>query len=172
LHGKEFNFDELLRLGNPGNVFRTTLAHSMAEQGYAFSLDQLLALGNPEDDFGVTIAHWMAARGHIFSLNDLLMLGNPKIRPNPWMLDWWSSADFTSQLIDSGSPAERIGASVAHIMAREGHEFSVEEILTLGNPVDLKGASLVDWMAWRGTHLAPEDLARLQQVSEETATAD
>jgi hypothetical protein len=100
------------------------------------------------------------------------MLGNPKIRPNPWMLDWWNSADFTAQLIENGSPAECIGASVAHIMAREGYEFSVEEILTLGNPVDLNGASLVDWMAWRGNNLAPEELARLQPVNEETTSTD
>jgi hypothetical protein len=39
------------------------------------------------------------------------------------------------------------GATVAHIMAREGHHFSDEEIQKLGDPKDQAGLKLADWMA-------------------------
>ncbi len=48
------------------------------------------------------------------------------------------------------------GATVAHIMAREGHKFKVEEIKALGNPVDAAGLTIADWMEKRESPLTDE----------------
>jgi ankyrin repeat protein len=173
--GGTFSVDALLNIHNPASDTRWSIAHILADRGTVFSLDELLRLGNPPDLYGNTPAHVMARRGHIFPLDHLLRLGNPGNRWNLTPAHWVARAyHFTvDDLQRLGNPAissERIvylvgdieldsttlyemgvainfpGATVAHIMAREGWRFSPQDLQRLGDPQDAEGRTISDWM--------------------------
>jgi hypothetical protein len=156
-NGYFFSVEQILFFGDPSDADGTTISLWQAKNNYHFTLEEILKLRNPADKIGATVAHWMAFLGHSFSVNELLKIGNDRIK------------FVFSDLIDKNNTAYNIyfygekyrdaeddfankivpfhqGATVAHIMAREGHQFTEEEIEQLGNPKDAAGLTIKDWM--------------------------
>jgi hypothetical protein len=135
--------------------FGRTLSIEMASHGHQFSFEEVVRLKNPKDDFEATLAHWLASFGKTFSVDEIIFLGNPVIqyyeddvydcdvsRAMSWCINQISQeAEYESRrnLLHNG-------ATIAHIMAREGHRFTDEEIARMGNQVDKAGLTIKDWM--------------------------
>jgi hypothetical protein len=152
--GKIFSVNEILLLGDTHTQGdEDTISLIMAMNGHLFTFHEIMRLGNPYNWCKCTIAHWMARYGHCFSINELLLLRNPKISLPDFDFSEGFGADQTySPLINCDEYYRSMrgvyhrGATVAHIMAREGHRFTDEEITALGNPKDREGMTIADWM--------------------------
>ncbi len=146
-------FEQIVALGDPAVFQNETLSLYSAWKGQVFTFDQIKILKNPEDYFGATLAHWCAKNGKRFSPSEILALGNPILSVS--LDDYYNARGLVEYNIGT-SPADAYllgghivqeGATIAHIMRREGYEFSHEEIAALGNPLDAAGRSLAD--KWR-----------------------
>jgi hypothetical protein len=120
---------------------------------YPFTYQEIMSIGNPTDSHGATLAHWRAFQGHRFTIPELLTL--------PEKISYKEDEEFLTHEIQSSvgywmclSPTDAYlmkeavahqGATVALIMAREGHVFTDEEIEQLHNPLDAEGKSIKDW---------------------------
>jgi hypothetical protein len=152
-----FTMDELITLGDIHfEDGERTISINMATRGHkVFTFDEIQRLNNPADKFGATLAHWQARYEHLFSVDELLKLNNARISYFPgdeYYMDscryiWYSVADIDEgQAYRSSENLMHNGATVAHIMARQGHQFKDEEIGLLGDPKDAAGLSVSDWM--------------------------
>ena len=158
LNGYMFTTEQILILGDyPGEEKKRdrTLSLWMIHFGHHFSFEEIIRLNNPADRFGATLAHWEARFGHRFSVAELLVLGNVIIdysENNVYYFDIMIPyclfiGDISEdEEYNCGSELLHNGATVAHIMAREGHRFTNKEISKLGNPIDKAGLSIKDWM--------------------------
>jgi hypothetical protein len=154
--GCGFTADQILILGDtPHGLWNRTLSIEVAAAGgKPFTLDEILRLHNPADAFGATLAHWQAFHGMRFTVDDLLTLHNPAIHyaaDTLYDLDLYQREYTIADISEEREYGQKInilhnGATVAHIMAREGQRFSQEEIARLGNPLDAGGMSIGDWM--------------------------
>ena len=126
-----------------------------ARNGYHLSFQEILQLNNPSDRFSATLAHWLTFTGQKFTLEELLRLGNPSIEYDEgdfYDYGYDFSVEITiAQISQEEDYSKRRyilhnGATIAHIMAREGHRFTDEEIARLGNPKDKMGLTIKDWM--------------------------
>ncbi len=154
--GFPFTVDQILFLGDyPDATWRIPISIELAKLGYRFTLEEILRLNNPKDTLGATLAHWLAFKGQIFTLDQILKLGNPVVEYRPDDMYPGDAAWQDYLLVRDVSEAEvyakkhfilHNGATIGHIMAREGHRFTDEEIARLGNPVDRAGLTIKDWM--------------------------
>lgn len=159
--GYKYTFTEIL------DICKATVGLSFAKQQklaiemlfwaawleYPFTYQEIMSIGNPIDEHGATLAHWRAFHGHHFTIPELLTL--------PEKISYKEDDVFVTHEIQGSigywmclSPAEAYsekeavahqGATVAHIMAREGYAFTDEEIEQLHNPLDADGKSIKDW---------------------------
>jgi hypothetical protein len=154
--GYRFTVDQLEIMGDSaGGYFGRTLSLEMASHGYPFTVEEVVRLKNPKDDFDATLAHWLAAFGKTFSVDEILSLGNPVIRYSEdeiydydieRAMSWCISEISQEKEYASRQNLLHNGATIAHIMAREGHRFSDDEIYKLGNPKDMAGLTIKSWM--------------------------
>ena len=182
--GHFLSFDDLMRLGNPKDIYKVSVAHVMVQKGHNFTVEQILMLGddrdiqglstsllmvknghqfsfeeimllkNPKDKQGATLAHWMARYGHRFTIEELIEMGNPDIDyaendiVNYFDMDHGGIVGHMDEEKEYNAKTYILhnGGTVAHIMAREGHRFTDEEIQKLGNPKDKAGLTISDWM--------------------------
>jgi hypothetical protein len=156
-NGFKFTVDELLALGDSPDFEKITISHCMVRGGHQFTFDEIIRLNNPAELFGVTLSHWMARWGHRFTIDELIKIGNPVITYPEGNL-YFNDGIYYKLINDdveyeSKRDLMHNGATVAHIMAREGHQFSFDEIKALGNPKDAAGRTLADWMASKGNPL-------------------
>ncbi len=116
--------------------------------GINVHLKKFFVLKNPKDRLGATLAHWLAFLGKRFSVKEIGLLGNPTINFNDGDLyDYdimWGRVWFIDDISQKDEYQNRRnilhnGATIGHVMAREGHRFTDEEIARLGNPVDTAG---------------------------------
>jgi hypothetical protein len=114
-------------------------------------LEEIIRLRNPADRLKATLAHWLARNGQVFSVAELMRLGNPIIRYDPDFLhELEAENDYRFNATEEGCYENQWElthrrATVAHIMARQGYQFSDEEINNLGNPMDGYNMTLRDW---------------------------
>ncbi len=113
-NGHHFTFEEIIRLNNPADTYKISLAHLMAHY-CEFTVGDLLLLGNPTDRDGDTVAHLMAKAGHRFSYHDLMRLGNPK---------------------------NNHGDTIAHVMVQAGHKFTTKEMKNMKLPFNIEQVSM------------------------------
>lgn len=128
----------------------------MVKSGHFYSIDEIIRLGNPYDRWGATLAHWQARYGYQFEIDDLIRLGNCRIHFKDDDVVWtdyssgnmyWTISDISvDEQYDRKTELLHNGATIAHIMAREGYRFIDEDIQRLGDPRDAAGLSLKDWM--------------------------
>ena len=156
-NGVEFTTDQILQLGDfPKEKLNEFLPLSiwMVIHGRFFTFDDIVRLNNPADKYGATLAHWQARSGYRFSVEELIQLGNKRIDYSEreiFNIDLVHGQVITVGNISEEEQYENMtallhkGATVAHIMAREGHKFTDEEIEKLGNPKDAEGLSLKNW---------------------------
>jgi hypothetical protein len=154
--GYSFTIDQIAKIGDSTEgAYRRTLSIEMASHGHQFSFEEVAWLKNPKDQFEATLAHWLAAFGKIFSVDEIIALGNPVINYSvDEIYDYDVSRAMCGCISQISQDAEyktkqnilHNGATIAHIMAREGTRFSEEEIIRLGNPVDRVGLTIKDWM--------------------------
>lgn len=157
-NGFVFTTDQLLQYGdfpeNEKNAI-TPIPISLVLQGHFFTCDDIILLKNPTDELGASMAHWQARLGYQFTIDDLIRLGDIRINYSKNDLYYFdimvpivlTIADFSEDEEYSKKCALlHNGATVAHIMAREGYKFTDEEIEKLGDPRDAEGLSLKDWM--------------------------
>lgn len=132
-----------------------TLSIEVAAHGHTFSFDDVVLLQNPRDQYGATLAHWLAAFGKTFTVDEIITLGNPVINYSEDVIYDYDIERSMSWSIKEISQDEEYkskqnilhnGATIAHIMAREGARFSEVEIIRLGNPADYAGLKIKDWM--------------------------
>jgi hypothetical protein len=121
--------------------------------GASYTYQEIMSVGNPTDSHGATLAHWQAFQGHRFTIPELLTFPE-KISYPPdeifWTHEIQGSVGFyciltPAEAYDMKEAVAHQGATVAHIMAREGYDFSDEEIEQLHNPVDADGKTIKDW---------------------------
>lgn len=109
--------DEVMKLGNPENVYGYSMAHFLASQGLYFPINVLLELPNFTDDNGITVAHSMANRGYNFSIEELVQIGNP---------------------------ADDNGTTVGHWMASNGYKFTQNDLSIIGDSMNNDGVRISD----------------------------
>jgi hypothetical protein len=152
-----FSMEELLALSDQHyQEWNRTISINMVVRGHkVFTFDEIQRLGNPADRFGATLAHWQARCGHQFTVDELLLLKDARINyysDDNYYVDttryiWLTMADIDErEIYRSFENLLHNGATVAHIMARESHRFTDEEIAILGDPKDDAGLSVSDWM--------------------------
>jgi hypothetical protein len=151
-HGHQFTIDEILKIDNYFDPFGFSFSFWLESHFHKFSFDDLIKLGNPVDSFGASLAHWMAFQGYRFSMQELNNIGS-------LVISYTNNQLYEEDVIFGGGydmnenetyQQKRYilhnGATVAHIMAREGFQFTEEEIEQLGNPKDNAGLTINDWM--------------------------
>jgi hypothetical protein len=154
--GYVFTVDQLEIIGDSADgYFGRTVSLEMASHGHQFPFEEVVRLKNPRDHFDATLAHWLAAYGKIFSVDEILTLGNPVIRyyeddiydcDVTRAMSWCISEISQAKEYESRRNLLHNGATIAHIMAREGHRFTDLDIIHLGNPKDKAGLTIKDWM--------------------------
>jgi hypothetical protein len=144
--------------------YTPALARLMAKHGFMFNMDELIQIGNlPEGYEWATSAHWMARNGYRFTIDELLRLGNPATKIQSLLrLEHDFIIESTEDDYQNRWGIAHDGATVAHIMAREGYRFSVDEIKALGNPKDAAGRTLADWMGIKGNPLTDAEMEELK----------
>lgn len=157
-NGCEFTTEEIIQLGDvPKDELKKFRPISiwMAIHGHFFTFDDIIRLNNPADKYGATLAHWQARSGYRFSVDELIKLGNRRINYSKGEIFYYDLMQPLLLTVGDISEDEQYenmtellhnGATIAHIMAREGYKFTDEEIEKLGNPRDAEGLSLKDWM--------------------------
>jgi ankyrin repeat protein len=150
-NGHRFSSDEIRVLCDPMDKRYDAIPMSMAMHGHQFSWEELLIYKDLRGSCNATIAHWMAKYGHHFSLEELLQIGNQVISYSKESL--YDSRSYCNvdeeEYYRDNIDVMHNGATVAHIMAREGHRFTNSEIEALGNPKDAEGLTIADWMTKR-----------------------
>lgn len=63
-----------------------------------------------------------------------------------------NNIEALSEILRLGNPYNKSGSSIAHILARRGYKFTVDDILKLGNPVDACGSTIGHWMAYKKSY--------------------
>ena len=144
-YGFEFSMAQLQEIGDYPDGSGKTISLLMAYRGHLFSFDEIMTINNPSDEFGNTLAHWVARHGGRFSVKELIRMGNPKIAFSEFEYEptYFVGNDIENHFPEKFSCA---GATVAHLMALEGAQFTAEEIEALGNPKDDNGLTIADWM--------------------------
>jgi hypothetical protein len=151
-HGHEFTIEEILKIDQYFEPDDFTFSLWLVSNFHKFNFDDLIKLGNPEDRFGASLAHWMAFNGYRFSLQELNIIGSLVISYTKKHLceediifgGWYDLNE--NETYQQKRYILHNGATVAHIMAREGYQFTDEEIEQLGNPKDSAGLTIKDWM--------------------------
>lgn len=154
--GYGFTVNQLEIIGDfIDDAYGRTVSIEMASHGHTFAFDEVVRLNNPVDQFGATLAHWLAAFGKSFSVDEIIALGNPVINyTGDEIYDYdieramcWSIKQISQDAeYEAKQNILHNGATIAHIMAREGFIFSEMEIIRLGNPADRAGLKIKDWM--------------------------
>lgn len=151
---------EIMHLGNPkrkNGESLLSLSHmnsqQMVKNGHRFTVDEIIRMGNRRDSCGATLAHWMAFYGHRFTVDELIRLKNPRVIYTEMahqllipLREFEPSTYTEASWYTHKSEVLHDGGTVAHIMAREGCQFTDEGIEALGNPVDGYGMTIKDWM--------------------------
>jgi hypothetical protein len=161
--GAMFTTDQILANGDATSNTET-ISLWMARHGHQFTFEEITRLGNPVGNLHATLAHWSAKKGYRFNLDELLVFGDIRIR--------YSTGDL-HKFFEGLEPDDRLyyegfyldedyeynakddeyydifynGATVAHIMAREGYMFTKEDITRLGNPKDGNGLPMMHRLA-------------------------